>query len=236
MTALLLLAPGTPMLFQGQEFAASSPVPLLRRPQPGAGAAGPRRAGASSSRSSRASSRSPSGRDGGTLPDPGSPGDVRALQARPRRARAPRRRLRPAPRPAAAPPRGPGVRGAATGRRRRRRARAGGVRAALLRQMAASTATTGCCSSTSAATCTCRSCPSRCWPRPTACVWEIALVERGRRATAAAGTAPSRPTTAGACPARPPSCCAPLTGTDACGAPARATDATDRDMPDSHDG
>ena len=25
MTALLLLAPGTPMLFQGQEFAASSP-------------------------------------------------------------------------------------------------------------------------------------------------------------------------------------------------------------------
>ena len=31
MTALLLLVPGTPMLFQGQEFAASSAVPVLRR-------------------------------------------------------------------------------------------------------------------------------------------------------------------------------------------------------------
>ena len=32
MTALLLLGPGTPMLFQGQEFAAA-PVPLFRRSQ-----------------------------------------------------------------------------------------------------------------------------------------------------------------------------------------------------------
>ncbi len=31
LTALLLLAPGTPMLFQGQEFAASSPFPVFRR-------------------------------------------------------------------------------------------------------------------------------------------------------------------------------------------------------------
>ena len=52
MTALLLLLPGTPMLFQGQEFAASTPVPLLRRPQPGAGRAGAGRAGTSSWRSS----------------------------------------------------------------------------------------------------------------------------------------------------------------------------------------
>ena len=45
MTAFMLLAPGTPMLFMGQEFAASSP-PLLRRPRFGAcrvGAQGPSR-------------------------------------------------------------------------------------------------------------------------------------------------------------------------------------------------
>ena len=44
LTALLLLAPGTPMLFQGQEFAASSAVSLLRRSQAGARAARARRA------------------------------------------------------------------------------------------------------------------------------------------------------------------------------------------------
>ena len=40
MTALLLLAPGTPMLFQGQEFAAIDAVPLFRRSQAGAAAGG----------------------------------------------------------------------------------------------------------------------------------------------------------------------------------------------------
>ena len=40
LTALSLLMPGTPMLFQGQEFWASAPVPLLRRPSAGTGRAG----------------------------------------------------------------------------------------------------------------------------------------------------------------------------------------------------
>ena len=42
MTAFLLLGPGTPMLFQGQEFAASSAVLLFRRPQAGTRQAGAR--------------------------------------------------------------------------------------------------------------------------------------------------------------------------------------------------
>ena len=42
MTALLLLSPQTPMLFQGQEFAASSHVSLLRRPRQRAGKDGVR--------------------------------------------------------------------------------------------------------------------------------------------------------------------------------------------------
>ena len=37
MTALLLLAPGTPMLFQGQEFAASSPFLYFADHDAGAG-------------------------------------------------------------------------------------------------------------------------------------------------------------------------------------------------------
>ena len=40
MTALLLLMPGTPMLFQGQEFGASIAVPLFRRSQSRAGRGG----------------------------------------------------------------------------------------------------------------------------------------------------------------------------------------------------
>ena len=79
MTALLLLAPGTPMLFQGQEFAASTPFLLFRRPRARVGRDGPRGARSSSSRSFPA------------LPTPemqsasarsGRPGDIRALQAR----------------------------------------------------------------------------------------------------------------------------------------------------------
>ena len=41
MTALLLLGPATPLLFQGQEFASSRAVPLLRRSRAGAGGGGP---------------------------------------------------------------------------------------------------------------------------------------------------------------------------------------------------
>ena len=54
MTALLLLGPATPMLFQGQEFALVDAVSVLRRSRRRALARWSRRAGASSSRSSRA--------------------------------------------------------------------------------------------------------------------------------------------------------------------------------------
>ena len=82
MTALLLLAPGTPMLFQGQEFAAVAPVPLLRRPQAGAGEAGP--GGPGRVPGAVPVARRP--RDAGRLRRPGTTGDVRAVQARLRRA------------------------------------------------------------------------------------------------------------------------------------------------------
>ena len=77
MTALLLLLPGTPMLFQGQEFGASTPVPLLRRPQPGArggGAEGTRRV-------PRAVPEPGVAGDAGAAAGAARPGDVRALQA-----------------------------------------------------------------------------------------------------------------------------------------------------------
>ena len=45
LTALLLLGPGTPMLFQGQEFAASAPFLYLRRPRARARAQASRRGG-----------------------------------------------------------------------------------------------------------------------------------------------------------------------------------------------
>ena len=118
------------MLFQGQEFAASSPVPLLRRPHARAGEA----------RASRAR------RVPGPVPEPGRrrrcrrrcptrpTAHVRALQARPRRARAARRGVRPAPRPAAAAARGPGLPRAGPRRRGRRGARTRGARPALLRR------------------------------------------------------------------------------------------------------
>ena len=67
MTALLLLAPGTPMLFQGQEFGVDAAVPLLRRPRRRAGRAGAPRGGASSWRSSR---RSPTPDAQAALADP----------------------------------------------------------------------------------------------------------------------------------------------------------------------
>ena len=109
MTALLLLAPGTPMLFQGQEFAASTPVPVLRRPRARAGEAGPGRPG----------------RVPGPVPQPGrpdacatccadphDPAHVRAVQARLRRAREARRPVPTHQGPAAAAARGPGLPGA----------------------------------------------------------------------------------------------------------------------------
>ena len=54
MTALLLLGPGTPMLFQGQEFAASTPFLYFADHDPELARSRARRGAASSSRSFRA--------------------------------------------------------------------------------------------------------------------------------------------------------------------------------------
>ena len=132
MTALLLLAPGTPMLFQGQEFAASAPFFYFADHDPELAAAGPqgprrsswrsspawrrREAGATFAdpatrpRSSAASSTSPSGID-----HAGSYALHRDLL---RLRRDDRRAFRAEP----------------IARRRRRGASAAGVRAALLRR------------------------------------------------------------------------------------------------------
>ena len=97
MTAWLLLGPATPMLFQGQEFCVVDAVPLLRRPQAGArrgGARRPRRvprAVPQPDRRARSCGAAAAGRRR----------DVRRVQARFRRARAPPRGLRAALRSAA---------------------------------------------------------------------------------------------------------------------------------------
>ena len=84
MTALLLLGPATPMLFQGQEFASSAAVPLLRRP-PGR-ARRKVREGRAAFLTQFPSIASPEMM--AALPDPSDPRHVRAVQARFRRARA----------------------------------------------------------------------------------------------------------------------------------------------------
>ncbi len=150
MTALLLLGPATPMLFQGQEFAASSPFlyfadhkPELRR----AGPQGPGRV----PRPVPAASRPPETADAG-CPTRSDPATFERCKLDFARARAARAGLRAAPRPAAAAPRGPGVReprpaAAST-------ARCSGRRRSCCASSATTGGATGCCSSTSAATCT----------------------------------------------------------------------------------
>ena len=82
-----------------------------------------------------------------------------------------------------AAPRGPGASARRPARRGRRGARA---EAFVLRFFGGRRPTTGCCSSTSAAICTLDPAPEPLLAPPEGHGWEIALVERGRRATAAA--------------------------------------------------
>src|SRR5262249_22039766 len=106
------------------------PIPLLRRPPPGAGP--PRRPGAGRFPLPVPERRHAAGPGGDTRPRP--PEDLRALQAGPPGARPPRRSVRAAPRPPPAAARGPRVPLAAPGRRGRGGAGGGGVRAAVLRR------------------------------------------------------------------------------------------------------
>ena len=154
MTALMLLAPATPMLFQGQEIAASAPFLYFCDHDPEL--ASMVKAGRTEFLRQFPSIRSLIDADLGCRRLPGrsrQPGHVRALQARLVGARAPRRCLRAPRRSAAAPSRGPGVRG-------RARTAASTAPSWARRRWcfdssattAASIATTGCCSSISAAT------------------------------------------------------------------------------------
>ena len=198
MTALLLLAPGHADALPGPGVRRLGAVPLLRRPQPRAGARSCARGGRSSWRSSPAS---PAPEMQAQLADPADPRDVRALQARLRRARAARRASTPCTATCCGcAARDPVFRRPAPARRRRRGARARGVRAALLRRRAA---TTGCCWSTSAATSPRARRPSRCSPRRRDALWHVCGRAR-TRATAAAARRRSRPRTAGASRARRP--------------------------------
>ena len=106
MTALLLLAPGTPMLFQGQEFAASSPFLFFADHKPELAqlvAQGPRRVPGAVPQPGHCR------RCRHALPDPGDPATFERCKLDFAERAAPRRGLRAAPRPAAAAPRGPGL-------------------------------------------------------------------------------------------------------------------------------
>ncbi len=113
------------------------------------------------------------------VPDPSSTGELRALQARPGRAAQERRGLRPSPRPAAAPPRRPGLPPAGRGRARRRGARAGGARAALLRAGKAAEGRRPSPAVNLGADLHLASAPEPLLAPPLGCRWRPPLVERG---------------------------------------------------------
>ena len=167
------------MLFQGQEFAASRAVPVLRRPRAGARRRSVRKGRASSCRSSRASPRP---RCTTRAAGPVRPGDVRAVQARLRRARdgTTHRCACTATCCGCAAT----TRRSAAQRRAASTARCSGREAfvaALLRAAPRTAATTACCSSTSARDLDLARRPSRCWRRPPARRWRVAVVERDPR-------------------------------------------------------
>ena len=175
MTALTLLAPGTPMLFQGQEFGSTRPFLYFADHD------------AELAKAVRDGTRrvprpvSVAGDAGGQGGDPGSgvTGHVRALQAGSQRARAHpaafalHRDLLALRRSEAAfaQQRADRMHGAVLGDRRWRCVSSATTRPAT---------TTACCSSTSGPTSISPRSPSRCWHRPAGGV-EGALVQRGAR-------------------------------------------------------
>ena len=106
LTALTLLAPATPLLFQGQEFASSAP--FLFFADHGENLREAIAVGRREFLSQFSSTTDPEVQ--AALPPPGDPADVPSLQARSRRTRAPRGGLRAPSRSAPAPERGSGNR------------------------------------------------------------------------------------------------------------------------------
>ena len=175
MTACCCSAPGTPMLFQGQEFGVDAAVPLLRRPRRRAGAAvraGTRRVPARSFR------RSPEPAAQAALRRPGRARDLRALQAGLRSASAHARRRGAAPRSAARC-------GASDPAFAQQRARSHATARcwATRRSCCASSATTGRRRPAAARQPGTRSAPradrpSRCWRRRAGARWRVPVVQR----------------------------------------------------------
>ncbi len=131
LTAVLLLAPGTPMLFQGQEFAASSPFEYFGDLSPELSETMHR--GRRDFLAQFPSVATPEARP--LIPHPADPTVFERLQTRPRRARPPRPRrgLGPAPRSAPPPPRRPDLPPPGFRRPRHRRPRPSRLRRPLLR-------------------------------------------------------------------------------------------------------
>ena len=161
LTALLLLSPQTPMLFQGQEFWASAPFHFFADqgpeldPKIAEGRVGV--AGAVCQ---------PAGPGGAiAAPGPRGVGNLRELSPGLVRSRRAWRRSRAPPRPPAAPSRDCGLRRAVARRHPGRRVGPRHPRRCFCGSSRTSPPTKGCCSSTSAATCPSRACRTRSSPR-----------------------------------------------------------------------
>ena len=176
LTALTLLGPATPMLFQGQEFASSAPFLFFADHREDLREADRARAAASSCRSSRA----PRTRDvQAALPPPGDRSDVRALQARSRRSASATREAYALHRDLLALRReDPAIAAASTVASRARCSSPVDLRAALCGLAAA---TIACWSSTWASSSILRRCRSRCSRRRSAAEWIVAVEQRGGR-------------------------------------------------------
>ena len=203
LTALLLLGPATPMLFQGQEFAASSPFLYFATRSPEVAEAMHR--GRKKFLAQFPSLATPEMQE--RLPHPG------------RRETFERSKLDPAERTRARTPRSLSLhrdllrlrREDADDPRRSASRRVDGavlgpeaLVAALVRS-GASRATTACCWSTWASSCTCRSPPNRCWPRPRAGAGGSSGRARTRATAAAARPNPRPRRRTGGWPPMPPS-------------------------------
>ena len=158
MTALLLLAPGTPMLFQGQEFASSRPFCYFADLSPGLRAL--TRAGRAKFLSQFPSLRSADAQ--ACLADPADPKTFEGCKLDFSERTTHAGNLCLAPRPFAIAARRPCNRPAAARRRGRSSPRRRGVRAALLRD---GRRRPGAHRQSWAWTCTSARRPNRCWPR-----------------------------------------------------------------------
>ena len=198
-TALMLLAPGTPMLFQGQEFARLQPVPFFRRSQPRtrrANPPGPRRVSGAIPQPATPEMQE-------RFADPGDPATFERCKLDHSERETHReiydlhrdllklRREEPAFR----------------AQKRARRGRRGALdEAFVLRFFGDAVETTGCCSSTSASICIWIRRRSRCSLRRPIREWDHSVVERRSQVWRHWNARRSTPTKTGEFPGTPPWC------------------------------